>query len=663
MENTAKRPDKLGGKFKKKICELGLDLGPIDGLHGPLSSKAVRIFLERKARGFFDQDARFNSVRNNPNYALRVSPVNKEDSSTLVTQSSGIIQVPEYVSQCLKFLQSGKVELVAPNLEVVRKINSREILITIQLLRSLSFNHPIKKNLADQTIAFLENVLRDNPQAISFFVTRKGKSTFLKPNVLNLRIPKPTPEYDVVIFGGEVESAVAAIRQAEKGKKVALVVPFHGGRALLGGTSVREGSNMRFFDVPYINKSEGVREAMKILGLTSSNLNAIPDNALGRLFKAVSRCRNIEIIPIASFDSTVAHTEKDRVVTVYAQLANGQILGLKAKTFIDTDPESRLTEKVLGRPNVNTIRQGYGVVFDITGLRPEQLEKIILTHNQELLKKVLEHSGLSFQQALKDPVLNRLITKYLEGAEKLQRKQFDDLIKYSERAWGGGRMLKLLYDIYTYAHHLRNRDTKSSDLVRFRFLGLYGSDVETSDGFNIALHDNSITFNSLTYALPFIPLQYTDRIRNNPRLAFLGLEEKLLTEFLSLLASKQVKVLMPNELYIRSSSADFSQYMRERYKRSDVKQERAELAYANDYRGHYLWHYNTGNISVEFAKKIERQLKPVPGILNWRINAETTKAKKYGNFYSVNKNVFSPEVFGGLRIVANLCAHAAQVPA
>jgi len=362
--------------------------------------------------------------------------------------------------------------------------------------------------------------------------------------------------------------------------------------------------------------------------MASGNYVALPGNMDGRLRLYLARRYpdRIRVVKTSDYDSLLVQRVDGRIARVVTQ----EGVGLVADTYVDMDPEARVTEKAGVAMSVETPELASGLVFTVVGFRRN--DRATLQRAVRLpVEQVFRLAGVAPEVALREPAIAKALRRY-------RRRTVQDFLRLYDFYGLGWTCFAEGFNLYMQCLELRHPSPE------LRWL----NSRRTTSGFNVAFGDGWAVFNGISYYPGPDVLQHSHDLLREPRWAAIrNLERRELVRYLSeVVGLKHVTVVLPRQFYVRRASAYFrtvKPYTAEEFGRPDHG--RYWMAYPNDYR-------DIRERDV-LDRELLRKLRTRRALYRWTCRPSSALTS-VPNLYSLNKSAMPPEFFGCLRILQNL---------
>lgn len=518
-----------------------------------------------------------------------------------------------------------------------------------QLQRELAagrYQSAKEKERVQHTLQLLASAKKQEPQAVVFRVVEQDGILHIKPllETRNVEIKKKV-QTELLIVGGELEAIVTAMRAAKLGESVTLLYE----EGQLANLNSDKGANLAYFDGVRNKNVEPPAELLELfqeaLGMEPDNIISIPNANLHQklLIYLKQKYPQIRLIPIDDLNAlrvTDPFANQKEVIT-----AGG--LAITAQRVIDMDPEAILTEKCIGERFITeidyeTANLSYGLVFDLERLNKETLRQLEQIHPDEIVKSF----GLTSDRITAWPEVHAAYVRCLQAyREKTHRfKRFH---------WG--------YDNMAAAYILYARILARTAPDHIKPVLNQLNRIRSVDHFNVALHDNRATFNSLSYHLPKRLHQGDHLLGSNRYLKMIKeYEGRILKHFIKIFSSETVQVHLPQELYVRQQTS----WMPTRHPRlfKTLQCDPPNRPPTETFK----YEYDTRLVEPrDKHDEAYRLIKQREGVCDKRAVFITTDPRRtatnYPNFYAINKNSQSKETHPTARIQQFMAMEGVQL--
>ncbi len=404
-------------------------------------------------------------------------------------------------------------------------ISSRDVLYLISQYKDDTAHPAIAANL--------QKTLDKNPQCTMFLVTKDHN---LDPYSFGGAVTADkTRSGDVVVIGAELSSLCTAVQAAERGMHV--VVLYSGP---LGGMSADTGGNLRYFDVQGNTTHPLGQEKIWHEGLGVKAWVSIPSDTDRRLrsFLVTKYAGRIDLVPTKSYDSLWVVKSGDAI----QQINTLEGVAVKGGSYIDGDPESRVAEKAGVPFTLDTPHMSDGLIFDVHGLTQDVLDT--LSEDSKTQPEAIEAQiGVTADQVAADKNASVLLKKLRVNIDS------DFFVEGATHCYGYCG-LAMGFGFYMACEQIKNPSADLEWLNGRRYVS----------GFNIARFGDQGSFNSISYRFMKDWLQHSHSLDTDPTFAPIKRTEiPALQDYLRYVSgSKGLAVRMPQQFYVRSSSAFFN---------------------------------------------------------------------------------------------------------
>lgn len=486
--------------------------------------------------------------------------------------------------------------------------------------------HEALRRRCTETLRWISAVRKAHPQVIRFRILQERGRLVAEPlDTLWQRRPNQTVSADLCVIGGELEAVITATAAADRGLKVVLLYA-----GPLGGIVADSGANLRYFDgYHFVPRPPEQRRVFRdAFGMPRGSHVSLPANIEGRLLRYLSRHyeKTIERVKTTSYDSLYVQRTGNKLVRVVTP----EGVAVTARTFVDMDPEARVTEKAGIPMDAHVPDLASGIVFTVQNLVYTDRDALRRTIRLPI-EEVCAAAGVPLETLDTTPELEKPVRRF--------RKRFrQDFLRLYDEYGVGWTSLAEGFHLYMQLVALRDRSPALRWLNARR----------VTSGFNVAFRRQSAVFNGISYHLGPNVLQHSHDILTEPRWrAFREVERPALVRYLSaILDNEHITVHFPRQFYVRRASAYFR--TRKPYTAADFQQPvkgQYWMAYPNDLRD--------ARERDARDRALLRRIKRDGSLLRWtcRPSASLTEVE---NLYSLNKSAMPPEYFGCLRILQNL---------
>jgi len=503
-------------------------------------------------------------------------------------------------------------------------VNSRDLAYLKQEYSlKLAGKHPANESALRSTIDLIDKTHSGFPQVILFRCSGSENQFFLTPVSWSEKVKETgSVSGEIVIVGGELSSICTAVAAADAGFSVVLVYA-----GPLGGLSSDTGANLRFFDIMPHTSHPDCQHKVFFEGLGVHTYPSIPSGTDMRLKAYLHRCyaNTITLVHTGSYDSThvaVVGNSVDSILTDEGVRVKGQY-------YLDMEPESRLAEKAGIPMDVNTQHLSCGMVFDVNGLRKSDIP-FLKGHSRIQPEAIMRLTGVRADQVSVSPDATRSLSSL---QRKLARDFFRDGLEYTY----GYRGLAQGFDFYM----------RCIGIVRPGKSIKWLNSCRKVSGFNIAIHPDSGTFNSVSYTFKKNILQHSHSLLDAEYAPIRNVEIPMLERYLRYVTGNTLlTVRMPGQFYVRKATAFFktsAPYTKDEFNHDPTTP--FYTCYPMDLRDlqprdPYGWHI------------VEHYVAQARGKNRWDCRPQSTSTSII-NLYLLNKCSVTPAYFGGQRIEGN----------
>jgi hypothetical protein len=513
-------------------------------------------------------------------------------------------------------------------LEPRQIIAARDLTYLIREYQMGSYGAGGKGHLADAakmraTVEAMRLARTRWPQASLFKCVAEGGRMVLQPYDWAAVSPTQSRSFDIAIVGGELSSITTAVAAADAGYHVGLIVA-----GPLGGLSSDSGGNMRYFDYYPPTPRTAAEQKIFKFGLGGGSRVSIPPNTSEKLARYLrdNYAGRIDIVKTRSYDSINVEQTPEEIRGVV--LAEG--LRIRAKRYLDMDPESRLGEKAGVEIDVDTPTLSYGMVFDLNGLNNRAWANLD-DPTRYSPAAIMAHYRVSLQQVEASDEARKVL-------EVLQRVRSKDRIKVEPDFRYGYSGLSEGFHFAMICRALAGDHSPALKWLNQR---------RVTSGFNVALNGDQGTFNSVSYLLNRSLLQHSHSLSRDPQFAPIReVEIPALQDYLRWAAGDDsLRVRMPEEFYVRRSTAFFITLEPMRRYEENTKGSGLFTCYSMDLR-------DLRSRDETGAEVVNSYIDAARHVGYWP-NRASMSATQFRNLYLVNKCAATPRYSGGMRIEQN----------